>query len=263
MALHFDLAWLVSVLLLATRVAGATVLIPILGPTEVPGSVRVILAMTLAAILLGGLSSGSTAAALASLQSVGALTAAMGCEAVIGAGLGFGFLVAYAATQVAGRSLDSQMGFSAASVFNPTLRSPSPIVGTLLGLLAVVVFLSLDGHHLLIRALAASAQAVPPGSVLLPKEFPWDALFAQSSVMFTFGLALAAPVMFSLLLADLAVALFSRSVPQLNAFVLGFAIKVLLGLAGLAASVRLGNAVFERLFSTTFRFWDGFGPATR
>jgi flagellar biosynthetic protein FliR len=80
--------------------------------------------------------------------------------------------------------------------------------------------------------------------------------------MFAFGLTLAAPVMFSLLLADVAIAFFSRSVPQLNPFMLSFAIKILLGFVGLAAAVRLGGAMFERLFATTFRYWDQLAPVT-
>jgi flagellar biosynthetic protein FliR len=260
MILRFDLAWLTSVLLLATRVAGATVLIPVLGPVEVPGTVRVILAMAIAATLVSGLGDLPTAAAAGSLESTAALLGAMSCELVIGASFGFGFLAAYAATQVAGRVLDTQMGFSAASVFNPTLPSPAPLVGSILGLLGVVTFLGLDGHHLLLKALAASARSLPPGSAFAAEQFPWGAILGHSSVMFVFGLTLAAPVMFALLLTDVAVALFSRSVPQLNAFVVAFAIKVLLGMAGLAAAVRLGGSVFERLFATTFRYWEQFTP---
>ena len=263
MVLHIDLAWLASVLLLAARVAGATVLIPIFGPVEVPGSVRVILAVAIAAALVSGLAGLSTAAAAASLASTASLTVAMLSEVVIGATFAFGFLAAYAATQVAGRVLDIQMGFSAAGVFNPSLRTIAPLTGSILGMLSIVVFLSLDGHHLLLRALAESARSTPPGTVFSSAQFGWDALIAQSGVMFAFGLTLAAPVMFSLLLADIAIAFFARSVPQLNPFVLGFAIKILLGILGLAAAIRLGGSVFERLFGTTFHYWEQIAPAAR
>ncbi len=263
MALHIDLAWLASVLLLAARVAGATVLIPIFGPVEVPGSVRVILAVAIAAALVSGLAGLSTGAAVASLASTFSLAIAMLSEVVIGAAFAFGFLAAYAATQVAGRVLDIQMGFSAASVFNPSLRAASPLMGSILGMLGVVIFLSLDGHHVLLRALAESARSAPPGAVFAGARFGWDALIAQSGVMFAFGLTLASPVMFSLLLADVAIAFFARSVPQLNPFVLGFAIKILLGLVGLTAAVRLGGSAFERLFATTFRYWEQIAPVAR
>lgn len=263
MTLHVDLAWMATVLLLAARVAGATVLIPIFGPVEVPGSVRVILAVAIAAALVSGLAGLSSVAAAASLASTGTLAIAMLSEVVIGATFAFGFLAAYAATQVAGRVLDIQMGFSAASVFNPSLGSLAPLMGSILGMLGIVMFLSLDGHHLLLRALAESARATPPGTVFTGERFAWDALIAQSGVMFAFGLTLAAPVMFSLLLADVAIAFFARSVPQLNPFVLGFAIKIFLGIVGLAAALRLGGSVFERLFGTTFRYWEEIAPLAR
>lgn len=263
MTFHIDLAWLASVLLLAARVAGATVLIPIYGPVDVPGSVRVILAVAIAATLVSGLAGLSAAAAVASLTSTGSLAIAMLSEVVIGATFSFGFLAAYAATQVAGRVLDIQMGFSAASVFNPSLGTVAPLMGSILGMLGIVMFLSLDGHHLLLRALAESARATPPGTFFASDRFGWDALIEQSAVMFAFGLTLAAPVMFSLLLADVAIAFFARSVPQLNPFVLGFAVKILLGLVGLAAAIRLSGSVFERLFATTFRYWEQIAPVAR
>jgi flagellar biosynthetic protein FliR len=261
--LHIDLAWLASVLLLAARVAGATVLIPIFGPVEVPGSVRVILAVAIAAALVSGLAGMSTTAAVASLASTASLAIAMLSEVVIGATFAFGFLAAYAATQVAGRILDIQMGFSAASVFNPSLGTLAPLTGSILGMLGIVIFLSLDGHHVLLRALAESARSTPPGTVFSSGQFGWEALIEQSGVMFAFGLTLAAPVMFSLLLADIAIAFFARSVPQLNPFVLGFAIKVLLGVVGLATAIRLGGSVFERLFGTTFHYWERLAPVAR
>ena len=75
--------------------------------------------------------------------------------------------------------------------------------------------------------------------------------------MFTFGLALAAPVMFSLLLADIALAVMARCMPQLNVFVLSFSVKIMLGLIGLAMSVQLSGATLTTLFESTYRVWDG------
>jgi flagellar biosynthetic protein FliR len=59
-----------------------------------------------------------------------------------------------------------------------------------------------------------------------------------------------------LLLSDIALAALARSMPQLNVLVLGFAIKIMLGLIGLALGIRLARAVLEPLFATTFQYWD-------
>ena len=254
MALRVDIGWLVATLLLSARVAGATVLAPVFGPVQVPAIARVALAFALAAMLVAALPIPAVAIQDAPLASSVQLAIAMLSELFIGAGIAFGFLAAYAATQVAGRILDIQMGFSAANVFNPFTQGFSPLLGSLFGMAAIVVFLALDGHHVLVRALAASVQTFPPGTLV--HDFDWDAFMRHSGVMFVFGLTLAAPVMFALLLADIAMAVFSRSMPQLNVFVLGFAVKIVLGIIALAASIRLADEALAGLFETTFDFWE-------
>jgi flagellar biosynthetic protein FliR len=250
MTVSLDLGWLAAAVLLSVRVAGATALTAVLGPTVLPGSARVLIAASLGVLLASAM--GVSAVPIGSVVQF-----AVACvnELLIGAALAGGFLAANAATQVAGRVLDTQMGFGIASIFNPALGAVSPLTGTLLGMAAVSVFLASDGHHVLIRALALSVETMPPG--VQPQTFNWSALIAQFGLMFTYGLALAAPVMFALLFADAALAVFARSMPQLNIFVLGFAVKIMLGLAGLAASVRLAEPVFNALFHATYRYWEG------
>jgi flagellar biosynthetic protein FliR len=173
-------------------------------------------------------------------------------EAAFGLAFGFGFMVAYAATQIAGRALDVQIGFGAASILNPATQGLAPLIGSVFGMMMVVVFLALDGHHILIRALAASIAGMPPGG---GASLDLGLVIEQSGVMFAFGLALAAPVMFMLWLTDVAMAIFARSMPQLNVFVLSFAIKIVLGTVGLALSIGASRALFEGLFDSTFRYW--------
>jgi flagellar biosynthetic protein FliR len=249
MTVSLDLGWLMAAVLLSVRVAAATAFSAVLGPVSLPGSVRVLLAAGLGVLLAS-----ATGAVAPVAGSVIAFT--VGCirEIVIGAALGAGFLIAYAATQVAGRILDTQMGFGIASLFNPSAGTISPLTGTLFGMVAVSIFLAMDGHHVLIRALALSVEASPPGASL--PAAAWNGLLAQSGIMFSYAVALAAPVMLSLLLADIGLSVFARSMPQLNIFVLGFALKIMFGLMGLAASIQLAQSVFSGLFTETFRYWE-------
>jgi flagellar biosynthetic protein FliR len=235
--------------LLSVRVAAATAFTAVLGPTTLPGSVRVLLAAGLGLLLAAAMEVQAPPA-----DSVISLAVAAVREVLIGAALGAGFLLAYAATQVAGRVLDTQMGFGVASLFNPSTGTLSPLTGTVLGMAAVGIFLAMDGHHVLIRALALSVQTSPPG--LEGPLLAWRNLIPQAGIMFVYGLALAAPMMSALLLTDIALAIFSRSMPQLNVFVLGFALKIMFGLIGLAVSIRLAEAIFTGLFTATFRFWE-------
>jgi len=256
MTMRIDIAWLLGTLLLSARVAAATMLTPIFGPTQIPGPVRVLIALALAAFLVLAIP-----VTLPPIDSATDLAVATLGELLIGASLAFGFLVAYAATQIAGRVLDIQLGYGAASVLNPTTQTPAPLIGTVLGMAAVAVFLAMDGHHVLLRALALSVETYPPGQFASDLDLSEHLKF--SSAMFTFGLALAAPVMFSLLLADIALAVMARSMPQLNVFVLSFSVKIVLGLIGLAMSVKFSGATLTALFESTYRVWDGVAVGPR
>ncbi len=249
MAISIDPAWLLTTLLLSVRVAAATVLTSVLGPAQVPGTVRVLLAVSLGALL-------ATAASPHNAVPASVLELGVAClvEAAIGGAFAVGFLVAYAATQVAGRALDLQMGFGLSSVLNPDTQTLSSLTGMVLGLVGVAVFLGLDGHHALIRALAASVSAFPPATA--PDSILWPAAFADAAVMFTYGLMLAAPVMCALLLADITMAVFARSMPQLNIFVMGFALKIVLGTIALAAALPLSQSVYNTLFGVLLRQWS-------
>jgi flagellar biosynthesis protein FliR len=252
MTLHVDTAWLLTTLLLSLRIAAATMLAPVLGPTQIPATARVVFSLTLAVLLVATLP--ATGAVTTAFDSMTGLLGAAAVELVIGASLSFGFLTAYAATQVAGRALDVQVGFGAGAVLNPATQNMSPLIGALFGVVAIAVFLGMDGHHVLVKALALSAQNAPPGSFGYSPD--WESFLRQSGVMFTFGLALAAPVMFGLFLADIALAVLARSMPQLNVFVLSFTVKVILGITGLAASIQLAEPLLAALFGTTFTFWE-------
>lgn len=250
MSLRIDIGWLIATLLVSVRVAGATMIAPVLGPSQIPAAARVVLVMGLSACIVAAV---PVAASVVPTDILSLVAAALG-EAVYGLAFAFGFVVAYAATQVAGRALDIQVGFGAAAVLNPATRALSPLLGSVLGMLMIATFLAVDGHLVLIKALAVSIAVLPPGTMLT--DLQASLILSHSAATFVFGLTLAAPVMFMLLLADLAMAVFARSMPQLNVFVLGFAVKIVLGLTGLALAVRFSNAVIEKLFDASFLYWQ-------
>jgi flagellar biosynthetic protein FliR len=241
--------WLAATLLVAVRLAAATALVPVFGTTRIPAPARVLAVLALSALLV--LAIGVPPVMPTSLLG---LTVAMAAEALVGAAFALGFAAAYGAADFAGRTLDTQIGFSAAAILNPATQALTPLLGSLMGLLVLAVFLSMDGHLLLLRALSLSLLTTPPG--VFAGDFDWPALWRQSGLTFSFGLALAAPLMFLLMLSDIALAVLARSMPQLNVFMVGFAVKVVLGLMGLAYSVRFLEAVIERLFTRTFLYWQ-------
>ncbi|MEW6546446.1 MAG: flagellar biosynthetic protein FliR [Bacillota bacterium] len=181
----------------------------------------------------------------ASRAPVAALPLALAAvrELAWGALAGFTASLCFAAVQLAGYYLDFELGMGIANVVDPTFGAPVPVAGTFLYLLSLVVFLGADGHHLLLSALVRSLQVVPPGTPVL-SEAAGEALVAQAGAMFVLGLELAAPLVLPMFLANLALGLVSRTVPQMNVFVVGLPLKTWLGVLFLTLALPAYVAVF-------------------
>jgi flagellar biosynthetic protein FliR len=251
MRLSADVAALLTTLLVALRLGVALVLTPVLAFGAVPTRFRVILVVGFAGLLVAVT---GTRAAGGTIDVVG-FAGMAASEAVLGALLGFGILAAFAAFQLAGRVIDLQLGFGVVTLIDPATRGHAPLLGTLLWMTAVAVFFAIDGHHALLRAFALSLEALPPGTAL--REGAIAPVVAQFGLMFSFALAIAAPVIFTLLLVDTVVAVMARTMPQMNIFFVSLPLKVLVGLLTLALAVVHAGPVARRCFESIFTMWEG------
>ena len=249
-----DVSWLVAVFLLSLRLTATFLLTPVLAAASVPVVVRVLLVLGLAAALSLGLPPASIAAASA-LTSTGPLLAAAGAELALGATLALGILLAFGAFSVAGNLLDVQIGFGLAQVIDPASNARAPILTSAFGQLAAVVFFALDGHHALLRGIAYSLERFPLGT-------PWrlEAAFGptvtQAAGLFSLGFALAAPVVFCILLLDVALGVVSRNLPQMNMLAVGIPAKVVIGLVALSLWSSGAGDVMGRVYGSLYRSWD-------
>jgi flagellar biosynthetic protein FliR len=250
MRLSLDVAWLLTTALVALRLGVTLVLTPLLAFGGVPARFRVAFVLGLAALLVAA---GGERPAV-EIGDVAAFAAMAAAEAVLGALLAFGVLAAFAAFQLAGRLLDLQLGFGVATLIDPATRTHAPLLGTLLWMAGVMFFFAIDAHHALLGAFALSLQSVPPGSPL--GELALAPVLAQFGLMFSFALAIAAPVMFMLLLVDTVVAVMARTMPQMNIFFLSLPLKIMVGLAVLALSVVHIGPLARRCFESIFAMWE-------
>jgi len=250
MSIVVDPLWGFCVFLLSLRIGTLFVLSPIWGVAGVPAPFRVLLVLALSGLL----ASATAARATALPTSLGGLLGAAASELVIGAVLAFGVFAAFAAFSLAGKVLDVQVGFGIGNVFDPVTHSQAPLLGTVLNLLAVVMFFAVDGHHMLLRGIAYSLEALPPGAMFT--ALPIDAVLRQFGAMFALAVTLAAPVMFCLLVVDVGLAVVSRNLPQMNVFIVAVPLKIFIGLAMLAASAAYLGPVVARVFASIFTFWE-------
>ncbi|MCA9729072.1 MAG: flagellar biosynthetic protein FliR [Candidatus Eisenbacteria bacterium] len=162
-------------------------------------------------------------------------------EVLLGGLLGTVAGALFAGVQFAGHLAGIQMGFSVAQVFDPNNNEQMPLVGRLQELFAALLFLLLDGHHILLSALSVSLQKVPPGHLPAPPALLASVTMVGSAV-FLLAIQVGGPVVAALFLTDAALGFVARAVPQMNIFLVGLPVKIAGGLALLAVTAPLFGA---------------------
>jgi flagellar biosynthetic protein FliR len=212
--------------LVMIRCTGLVFAAPIFGHHALPTLVKFGLAAALAIALAPG--AGATAGSMPVIL-------AAPLELVIGLSIGFILTMGFEAVEVAGRVISLQLGLSLGAVFSPTTESSSTALDPFFSVLAGLVFLAMNLHLAMVKTLANSFVVYPVGG-----GWPADiaAMGAQTvALALELGVRVALPIALVLLLVELAVALLARAIPQINVFILGLPLKMLVGIAVLAMAI--------------------------
>jgi flagellar biosynthesis protein FliR len=221
---------------------------PLMADRKIPGQVKILLALASTFALYPTVSTEHWVLEK-TLLGYGLL---IGREVLLGAALAMAASMVFIGVRMAGNLLGIQMGFSIVNVFDPNTASEVSLVGQLQELLAIFIFLLVDGHHFLLRALSFSLQRVPPGGNLAPAALA-GALLPMAGTMFVTTLQVGAPVLGALFLTDAALGFVARAVPQMNVFIVGIPVKIGVGLLLLIATAPL----FARLMTWHFSVLEG------
>jgi len=237
--------------LLSLRVAAVFVMTPVFYAAAVPPTVRALLLIGLSMAVAVGLQP----EALPQSLPMDELLSAAFSELALGATLGLGILLAFGAFAVAGNLLDVQVGFGMGQVIDPVTRRSVPVLTSAFQQFALLFFFVLDGHHALLRGIAFGLERFPVGSSWLGGAFAVPVL-KQAGGLFALGFALVAPVVFCILLVELALGVVARSLPQMNMFAMGIPIKVAVCLAALSLwFVGIGSTM-NRVYLEIVKSWE-------
>lgn len=220
-------AWLAGLLLPFIRVLALFSAAPLLSHRGFPVRARVAAAFVIALVVapFAGVPEGIS---LATATGFGLVAQ----QVAIGLALGFAARMLFAVFEIAGELIGLQMGFSFAGFFNPGGGSESA-VGSWLHTLALLLFVALDGHLLLIDTLVGTFRTLP----IAPDPFGALArvrLDLLGGEVFRLALSLALPATILLLFVNLVLGFTSRVAPQMNIFAVGFPVTIMVGLIALA-----------------------------
>ena len=216
-------AWIAAFLWPFLRVFGLILAEPVFGNRAVPIAAKVGLAAFIALLLapvlppMPAVEPASGAGVLIGIQQL-----------LIGLAMGFTVRIALTAAETAGQLAGLQMGLGFAVFFDPQTSAQTAVVGQFVGLFAVLIFLSVNGHALVLTALSESFSVLPIAtSTLSPRG--WRVLVDWGGAIFYSGLLIALPVIGALLIANVTVGIMTRAAPQLNLFAVGFPITLATG----------------------------------
>jgi len=240
-------------LLIFCRITSFFVVVPVLSSRNVPVMFKIGLSLFISFIVF------STIGLKQPIVIDGQYVLMIMREMLVGILLGFLGYIFFTVVQTAGSFMDMQIGFSMASVIDPLTGVSTPMLGNLKYMVAILLFLSFDGHHLFIRAIMDSYNWIPLSNQLFDRIYSGqisDFLFQSFSKMFYLAFQLAAPVIAALFLTDLGLGLLTRVAPQFNIFVIGAPLKMILGLTLLMFLFPELIGQFQSLFSSMFDYME-------
>ena len=170
-------------------------------------------------------------------------------EALIGAMLGLIAQLVFTAISFGGTIIGYQMGFAAANIFDPQTTQQLSLMSQFSNVVAILIFLALDIHHIFIEVIVDSYIIFPPG----PIDFTGgsiDLLMDMTAHMFVLGVKLSAPILALLLLSTLVLGILSRVFPQLNVFMLSFPMNIGIALFVIGITLHFIPLILRREFDS-------------
>ena len=205
------------------RIGGFVAAAPIASEKSIPRKVKIVMTLALA-VLLAPLA--PVPASLSIFSGAGALTAVQ--EILIGVAIGMVMELAFEALTFAGQTISMSMGLGFATLVDPQRGASVPVVGQMFMIMGTLTYLAINGHLLLLEALAHSFQTLPIGAADIDKDF-LIAVAIWGARIFETGLLVALPAVIALVIVNLALGVVTRAAPQLNLFGIGFTITLLCG----------------------------------
>ncbi len=237
--------------LLFARMGGLMAFFPFFSHMAIPVSVKTALSLYLTFLFFPMVTSLDIEFNSASMMMMVVSEFALGFIASLALNLVF------AALGLAGMQVSMVMGFSMATIMDPTTQTNSPIISQIFTLMAVLTLLVFDGHHLILLFLSETIQHIELGT-FYPQHFMWTYLSHGFTHMFVMGFIIAFPIIAISLLSDVIFGMLMKTMPQFNLLVVGFPIKIFLSVMVLMVILGSMMEIFKKEFIHVFVFLKSF-----
>jgi flagellar biosynthetic protein FliR len=231
-----------GLLTIGVRLSGLMLFAPFFGSSVIPSRVKAILVLSITVLLFPTVG-----------HDIGTYTLAQWpllilMEFLIGIGMGIATNIVFEAVQMTGQILGVQMGYSLVNILDPQTQVDTTVMSVFYQSIVMLLFLRMDVHYWLLRAVGNSFIYMPPGTMHISSLFTMEIVKTVGQI-FGLGIQIAAPVLAATLVADIVLGMLGKASPQLPLMQLGPAVKSLLGLTILIATLKYWPEIFRRLFT--------------
>jgi flagellar biosynthetic protein FliR len=235
------LSAITAMLTIGVRMSGLMLFAPLFGSAIIPARVKAIFVLAVTFLLFPSVQHSIVVPTLAGWPML------VFTEFLIGVGMGVATNVVFDAVQLTGQILGVQMGYSLVNILDPQSQVDTTVIAVFYQSIVMLLFLRMDVHYWLLRAVGNSFLYLPPGSAHLNGLFTAEVLRTAGNI-FGLGVQIAAPVLSATLAADIVLGLLGKASPQMPLMLLGPAVKSMLGLAILCVTLKYWPDLFRRLF---------------
>ncbi len=219
------------------RLTGVFIYAPILSSPFLPRTIRALLVMALTLAVYPALIPTLEASGAYEFEwTIWSVVPALGCELMMGLVLGFLAMVPMVGIQLAGHQVGQQFGMAVAQEADPNLGSNASVVGIILFYLALMTFLNLGGHRVILAVMLHSFTQVPIGAYQADLG-QLEIVVGMLQSAFELAMRIAAPIICLMLLQTFSLGFVSRTAPSFNVLSLGFPLRVLLGMSAMIAGL--------------------------
>lgn len=236
---------LAAFLLVLTRTSGIFFISPFFGSLIIPMQFRAVAAIVVAVLVFPIITNETVVTAP---SNIWLFAATVMQELFVGWLIGFIAFVVMTAINMAGKMMDLQVGFAVAQVMDPTIAQQSPLIGAFMYNLAVIYFLVTNGHHMILTALVESFRAIPLDHMVWNQALS-DFMIDITAGLFITGMKIAMPVTFAILITNVGMGILARTMPQMNIFVIGIPMHLMIGMFMLAMLMPFYVLFLDVMFS--------------
>ncbi|WP_207751323.1 flagellar biosynthetic protein FliR [Anaeromonas frigoriresistens] len=229
-------------ILVFIRMTGIFIITPIFSRTNIPSIFKVSFALLLSIITFSTISEQGI-----SFDTEIHLVILIIKELSVGLIIGFISYLFFISLFIAGQIIDTQIGFGMVNLFDPQHNAQVPITGNLYYILALLIFLTIDGHHWFLQAIIKSYSILPLGSISINEGILKQMIYVFSEI-FNIGFKISSPILATVFLANILLGIIARTMPQMNVFVVGMPLKIIVGILTIFITLPIYLIALQHIF---------------